>query len=445
MPVEKVPGTALTYHLIAFDADGRERTDDPGGVMSKRVLDAVRETPVTDVFLFTHGWMGDVPAARDQFGRWVGVMARCSADLAKIEAQRPRFLPLLIGLHWPSLPWGDDNFGARAASFAAGAVGAAMIAPEISPVETAAARTCDSPAAREALRTIFAAAERDIAPAELPSDVRAAYEVLDREIGLRADGPEAAPGDDREPFDPDRAYRLAQDGPVSFGGSIGDGLLAPLRTLSFWTMKDRARRLGEGQAHQFLGALRDAAGGGGRAVRFHLMGHSFGCIVVSAMVAGPAGRDATVVVDSLALIQGALSLWSYCEAIPFGSSGLGYFRRLLDGRVLGPILTTRSEFDRANGRWYPWAAGVARQVDFAPPAELPKYGAVGAFGARGPGIDLVDADLLDVDGDYGFEPGRLYNLDGRRYIRKGGGFAGAHSDFDHPQVAHAIWQAAGAR
>jgi len=42
--------------------------------------------------------------------------------------------------------------------------------------------------------------------------------------------------------------------------------------------------------------------------------------------------------------------------------------------VTGPILTTRSAHDRAVNTWYPWAAGVANQVEFAPPGELPRYG-----------------------------------------------------------------------
>jgi hypothetical protein len=57
---------------------------------------------------------------------------------------------------------------------------------------------------------------------------------------------------------------------------------------------------------------------------------------------------------------------------------------------------------------------------------------------------VVDADLLDADRVYGFVPGKVYNLDGGRFIRHGGGFSGAHSDIDNPQVAHAVWQAAGA-
>src|SRR5262249_18230330 len=157
-----------------------------------------------------------------------------------LRTARPGFLPLLIGLHWPSLPWGDDRLASGAASFG---VGGGAVSPtgtdeyrveaEVTPEAVAAAQTRDTPAAREALRTIFAAASKEIAPVALPPEVRDADAVLDREIGLAADGPDAAPGDDREPFDPDKAYRSAQAMLPSYSGGFADGLLAPLRTLSF--------------------------------------------------------------------------------------------------------------------------------------------------------------------------------------------------------------------
>jgi hypothetical protein len=461
MHIETVANTGLTYHLIAYDAAGRERADDPDGLMSRRAVAAVGGSPITDVFLFSHGWMGDIPAAREQYGRWAAAMAVCAADVERMKDVRPGFLPLLVGLHWPSLPWGDDSFGQgdRSFSVAGGGEGGGGMSPTgtdefkvgdgtpPTPEEVAAERTSGTPPAREALRTIFAAAEREIAPASLPQDVRDAYEVLARETVPAAAGPDAAPGVDREPFDPERVYRAAAGarGPfASFGAGFGEGLLAPLRTLSFWAMKDRARRFGEGPAHDLLAALQAAAGGAGRDVRFHLMGHSFGCIVVSAMAAGPSADAPAVPVASMTLAQGALSLWSFCEEHPFGARRPGYFRRVLDGRVRGPVVTTRSEHDLAVGRWYPWAAGAARQVDLAA-GDLPKYGAVGSFGAQGPGLDPVDLDLLGTGADYGFEPGKLYNLQAGRVIRLGGGFSGAHSDIAHPEVAHAVWQAAGAR
>ena len=442
MPIEIVSGNDVTYHLVAFDAEGHERRDDPDGVMSHRVLERLNAEPITDAFVFSHGWLGDVPAARDQYRRWIAAMASCVGDLAALRQKRQGFQPLLVGLHWPSLPYGDDNLGAAAAFAAPSGTEAPEGDPVGAMVDEAAARIADTPVARAAIRAIVEAAMEDIAPMTLPLDIRAAYEILDRETGLGTGGPGNAPGDDREPFDPGRAYHLAQDEILSFGGSFGQGLLAPLRTLSFWKMKDRARRFGEGSAHQFMNDLRRQSDASGLPIRIHLMGHSFGCIVVSAMVCGPVSSTGASV-DSMVMVQGALSLWSYCDDIPGMAERAGYFRRLLDGRVRGPIITTQSEFDSAVGRWYPLAAGVAHQTNFAP-GELPKYGALGAFGAQGPGIDLVDAFLLDADRDYGFVPGKVYNLEGSRFIRRGSGFSGAHSDIDNPQVAHAVWQAVGA-
>jgi poly(3-hydroxybutyrate) depolymerase len=76
---------------------------------------------------------------------------------------------------------------------------------------------------------------------------------------------------------------------------------------------------------EFLAALQQAAGS--RNVRFHLMGHSFGCIMVSAMLCGTSARPSPVKpVASVAFVQGALSLWSYCEKIPVVTGQAGYSR-----------------------------------------------------------------------------------------------------------------------
>ena len=77
--------------------------------------------------------------------------------------------------------------------------------------------------------------------------------------------------------------------------------------------------------------------------------------------------------------------------------------------MAGPIATTQSRFDTAVGRWYPLGAGAARQIDMAP-GDLSRYGGVGTFGLRGPGLDLVDLDLLAVDQPYPFQSGRVYNI-----------------------------------
>jgi hypothetical protein len=436
MPVEQIPNTDLRYYLIAYDADGRERGDDPDGVMSQRVSADLAREGFPDVFLFSHGWKGDVPSARKDYVNWISAAVQCTADLDQLRRRRPGFQPVFVGLHWPSQPWGDEEFAAEAASFAVGEPPAVE-----GLVQRYAERIADTPAARQALRTIFDAA-RLPDPPQVPENVRAAYATLNQEAGLGADGPGAEPGADREPFDPEERYQLArEEAPVSFGfgGRVGGFLLSPLRQLSFWKMKDRARRFGESGAHALLWSLQETRPD----VRLHLMGHSFGCIVMSAAVAGSAGGAGLPrPVQSLVLVQGALSLWSYCSDIPYRRGRPGYFRPLVAGnRVAGPVVTTQSRFDRAVGRWYPLGAGAARQIDFAP-GELPRYGGVGTFGLQGLGLDLVGLEMQGVDRPYDFQDGRVYNLESSNVIRNGGGAPGAHSDIAHPEVGHVIWSTA---
>ena len=169
------------------------------------------------------------------------------------------------------------------------------------------------------------------------------------------------------------------------------------------------------------------------------MGHSFGCIVVSSILGGPGGTTPLPrAVDSLVLVQGALSLWGYGERTPDGTTP-GYFNAMIkQGAVRGPIVTTRSEHDTAVGTFYPIAARLSGEVDFDP---LPEYGAIGAYGIQGMD-NLASGELLPETGTYDFKAGRIHNLEGSQFIAKMDGASGAHSDIDGPQVAHAIWQAA---
>lgn len=442
MSLEHVPGTSLSYYLISFDEDGRERTDDPeGGVFSTRVLSDSTAQPVTDVFLLSHGWKGDMAAARDQYNRWIGAMVTCPRDIARMRTLRPGFRPMLIALHWPSLPFGDEEFGAGAESFDAAAI------PDFEAlIQMYAARIANTPYALAALRTIFDAALIDTAPPTLPPEVVAAYHTLDEQTGMGARGEGAPPGADREPFNPEAAYQNARasavDDPVSFGGFSVSGLLAPLQQLSFWRMKDRARQFGESGGHSLLQQIQGAA----PHARLHLMGHSFGCIVVSAATAGSEGMNSLPrPVDTLFLVQGALSLWSYCSRIDLAGGSPGYFRSILsDKKVSGVVLATTSEFDTAVGRFYPLGAGVARQVTFAP-GDLPKYGAFGTFGIQGPDTNAELLDVLPMSKPYGFKTGGVYNVNATEVVRNGGGPSGAHNDIAHPELAHAYWEAILAR
>jgi hypothetical protein len=465
MPIRTVPGSDAQYHLICFDANGVERAEPDGTLLSDLVAKRLASTdaPITDVFFCSHGWQGDVPAAVSQYDKWVGEMAK-SADVAVAHAKRPGFASIVIGIHWPSLPFGDE-----AVPEGGGVLGDDEDKAIEAQVAQFAASIVDTPTARAAMRVILIAAARDDGEREtLPDHVRDAYEELAREADLPRGGsnPGGAPGEEQGEWDADAIYAEARasatvdsdgaagaingahgptDAPV--GGVLGGGffgalkglLVAPLQQASFWKMKERARLIGEGGAHALLIRLQQSAP---PTARFHLMGHSFGCIVMSATVAGAAdGPPLVRPIDSLFLVQGALSLWSYSPDIPVAPGSVGYFNRTLtNGFVNGPIVTTQSRFDRAVGMLYPTAVRVKSQ--FVLGDELPKYGGVGTFGIQGIGAVGESLTMGSVDHAYAFHAGHVYNLESSDVIKTSSGMAsGAHSDIAHPEVAHAMWQA----
>ena len=441
MPYRTIPNAGVQYALISFDDDGNERTDDPaGGRLSTQLVEQARRERPTNIFLFSHGWKGDVAAAVDQYDRWIGAMWKLEADRA---AMGPGFKPLFIGLHWPSLPWGEEKMPA-AANFAvnfAADLTEAVATPEFDDLfEYTVAHFGGSPQVRESLRVIFDAQKDDPGAVDLPPEVVAAYHDLAGTIGFSAgSGADAPPDAEGAPLDPEEAVRVDRvaSTTASFGGGTGffKGILGGLRQMSFWTMKRRARSVGEGGMHQLVAALQDACD-----AQIHLMGHSFGCIVVSSIVHGPKGQSALRrPIDSAALVQGALSLWSYGDRV-HKSTEPGYFNRILsDKRVSGPLLTTQSTHDTAVGTYYPAAVGLVGEANFA--TELPQYGAIGTFGIQGTAA-VQPLHVLDRQGTYPFKPGGVYNVECSSCIKKMEGSSGAHSDIDGPEIAHLLWQAA---
>lgn len=451
MPIETIPDADFIYYLIAFDQDGNERTDDPDGTISERVLEILTQKPITDVFLFSHGWLSDIPASRRQYTRWLKAVIAQKDDQARFHEVKPGFYALPIGLHWPSMPWGDYELGESPLSARFNTLVGSSVEDQPKSVidelvDRYANNIANTPVARAALEVIFNAAADNIAPKNLPLEVLNAYRILDREASLEAKGIAAAPSADRDPFDPEITFAAARTEALSFGGFSWGGLLAPLRTLSFWKMKDRARNFGENAAFNLLAKMQQVTGD---RIRFHLMGHSFGCIVVSAALTGSATNSSpNHPVNSLLLVQGALSHWSYCPNIPLISGVPGYFHSVVTNHlVTGPIAITYSQWDTALGKWYPLGASAAsligRSISFYSTDNLPKYGALGIFGASGDqDFKTVDWNMLPVNAHYPFVPGAIYNINSDEFIREGSGPQGAHSDMARPEVAHLMWEAA---
>ncbi len=442
MPVRTIPGLDLTYFLVAFDTLGMECAEPDGSYLSERAKRTAANlaTPPTDVFFLSHGWFGDVPAACAQYDKWIATMAGLRTDYLAAATSQPSFLPLIVGLHWPSLPWGDENVGTAAAS---GLLSLDSDGGDERFVQAYASNIADSTTAREAIRALLVEA-RTATEAQLSDAARRNYANLLVESGLVCRGAAARPGADQPAFDPDAIVAEAHATPRPSTGTLGisdlfkDAVLAPLRLLSFWKMKDRARQFGETGAHKLLRDLQTAA----PAARFHLMGHSFGCIVASTAIAGaPNTEDQGLArpVDSLFLVQGALSLWSFANSIPYAGGSAGYFHRVVErGLIRGPIVTTRSTHDSAVGIFYPLGAHAAGQIVLR--EDYPAYGGVGAFGIRG--LERIEDLPMRVETyKYQFQPSAIYNLDASAIIKNGSGAAGAHSDIAHPEVAHAFWEA----
>src|SRR5262249_54193310 len=156
----------------------------------------------------------------------------------------------------------------------------------------------------------------------------------------------------------------------------------------------------------------------GRDARFHLMGHSFGCIAVTAMTAG--SSEATMAPKprhSILLVQGAMSLWAFCAMISHAQDKDGALHPVVKNkRVKGATATTLSEHDSAVGFFYPLAAGLKGQVEFA--LEMPKYGAIGSFGIQGLDDIAEGLTMQKKDHQYNFKAGRIYNLESSGVIKE---------------------------
>ena len=106
------------------------------------------------MFLTSHGWKGDVPAAIEQYDAWIGAMLKVEADRATARQLRPEFMPLIVGLHWPSLPWGDEEIRDRHGRPPESLLRAMAQVSLDAEVDAYAARIAETPRARDALRTI---------------------------------------------------------------------------------------------------------------------------------------------------------------------------------------------------------------------------------------------------------------------------------------------------
>ena len=255
MPIEKVDNTELTYYLISFDAAGRPRARQKSRQLSDASAALIHDGQVTDVFLLSHGWKGDVPAAIDQYYRWIEAMAapRPTAQRFASAARLSRRCSsgctgrACRGATRTSAP-------ARRVVRRAGGEGGPRHRGRLLIVDPYADRIADTPARAPPSRRSSSAALEDIAPGTTCR--RRCARPTRPSTRARPRQRRASPGGaGRRPraLRPRARLRQAQRGrrrPAVRRLRPDRRLLSPLRQLSFWKMKDRARTFGETARHR---------------------------------------------------------------------------------------------------------------------------------------------------------------------------------------------------
>jgi hypothetical protein len=415
----------LPYAGLVVRADG---TTDPASLT--RAVATVTADGITDVLVLAHGW-NETPLAA------LRLYTDLTDQVMTLAGQRPaisqRFAA--VGIIWPSLPWADEAHSGGGAAAVAGDETMLLHEAIRSGIEDPATRAAlqdhaahlDTPTGRAAF---VATLRSSLPPAEQLSDDDALPSVLhhgDAEELFRAAAgaaPDALPGmpDDLEDDE-------------LLGGGAGFHLHLPslspreiarqlVNLTSYYTMKDRAGKVGTGAVGQLLTALHAAPS----SPVLHLAGHSFGARVVSS-----AATATHVPVHSIGLLQGAFSHLGFAPTSPAHKPGA--FRQALTTNVTGPIIVTHTHRDLAVTLAYSIASRLARQSGdaFGGGRDDP-YGGLGANGAVDTPEAIDTTPLSPAEFRYTLTPRRIHNL-------KADAFIAGHSDIRGPEVANALLQA----
>lgn len=428
----KVSGLS-EYYLISFDEVGLEIPDRTTGLVSNQMKQELRKaisdgSGFTDIFVVSHGWQSDHSGAREQYNLWFSQMAACETKIASIRLSQPNFKPLVVGLHWPSRICADlDLYGSEASR--------GSHSSDTDLVES----LSDEARVQNALRSVLK--EIDLYSNE--SDTTGRGNPSWHELMGRV--PEAIQiVQSRFKIDKERIFatltRFSETAASKENAEKKSASFALAAGLSFWRMRERARQFGQGAVHDLLKEIRSETKES--PVRLHLVGHSFGCIVVSSAVLGSSPKgDTALTVNSLTLLQGALSQFAFCQDNPTYSGHQGEYHPIIE-HIQGPMVITWSKWDFAVGYWYPIAA---RLWEFGekPKAGSDPYGALGCFGANGNGISPSKLQMVKGQTTFPLRARQVFNVDASEVIADlaRDPKSGAHCDLAHPELAELVWQA----
>jgi hypothetical protein len=426
------------YAEVQFTTSGAAA--DPSQVLA--AVDLVASSGATDVLVLAHGWNNDMPTARRLYNSLTDQIAAVRGGVPEAAGRGIA----VIGALWPSVRWADEDGIAG---------GGASVGTPATALHTRIGVSVDDRPAADRLKALVSDLEtspaaragflnelRNLMPSDVADDDPPPLSLLTgdtEEVFAVAGGPDTDLFDTADSDGGAAGIDLARmggsgDAAPALGGGVGlldlgrDALRAArnlLNVTTYYTMKDRAGKVGAIGVAGLLDDLKTANPG----VRRHLAGHSFGARVVAAAAAHHRP------IHSVTLLQGAFSHHGFAE--DYDDQGHnGFFRAALEtGRFTGPLVVTHTVNDKAVGLAYAIASRLARQAasGLGGPDDL--YGGIGRNGAlKTPEAFAPPTDLLDVGGSYPFAAGKVHNLKGDRFIS-------SHGDVTSPQVAYALLRA----
>jgi hypothetical protein len=426
------------YWPVEFDAGGKLVSVSQLDAVLAAVAVPLAQAGYTDLLVISHGWNDDMAEAESLyetiFSHVGSVLGQKNPACDAVNARRVG----VVGILWPSKKFADSELipGGAAAMPASGEQVEAGLSAALDTLSAFLA----SPDATSSLSRAKA-----LVPLLAPSlDARDEFVRI-----VRAFMPHSA--NDEEPAVPDdlfttpgdqllqRLSRPSHDQSASQGGAAGftdwigkavDGAKSLVNLVTYYQMKNRAGVVGQGGVRDMLQRLRDTRPADGKnLLRLHLLGHSFGCRLVTAATQGPAGAE-PLPVDSLSLLQAAFSHYGFAQS--YDGVHDGFFRSVVTdpARVRGPVIITFTAKDKAVGLAYPIASRVARQIASAIGDANDPYGGLGRNGAqKTPNAKVVT--LAAAGTPYDFSARGIYNLDSDAVIT-------AHSDLGHDEVGWAI-------
>lgn len=434
--IELDNGLQAPFYIIPFDEQGFCQ----GPLTRENLMSTLQNGVYTDIFLFSHGWNNDWKTAIGRYDDFLSGYARIQREHG-LHSSRP-FLPLLVGIFWPSLALVLPS--ERGPAFAAFSGDDQQLRDEEVELERQEIQSLAATLRKEDVERFYALVQREgnlnqdealelarmLAPLynvptedELPTiestpSTNQLVSLWQKTASMSSTRPSTStPGKFGYVNEPGRTPGgdglTAQPTTVPEAAGILN-FLDPrfiIRLATVLQMKDRAGVVGaHGVGSLLVDLLKIGTG------RVHLIGHSYGCkIVLSALCFQELPRP----VNSVLLLQPAISY--LCFAVDATGTGLqGGYRTALE-RVEQSIMTTYSPHDVPLTHFFHLAVRRSsdigeEQIAGAPPPS--RYAALGGFGPGGCETDCSEVEMKKIGDFYDLAPGvrKIHVLNGVQAI-----------------------------